>query len=137
MMGTLRTFEPEVRRNLLERIETMSTHLAKAFRAEATFRVTESLPPVINDAALAGRVWDSALRALGSEGVIDGGQRMGSEDMAVFMEEVPGCFITIGAARPGEPPRPHHSPLFAMDEICLETGVKVATQAILDLLPNR
>lgn len=137
MMGTLRTFEPEVRRHMLERIESMSTQLAKAFRAEATFRVTESLPPVINDAALAGRVTQSAIRALGADGVLDGGQRMGSEDMSVFMEEVPGCFITVGAARAGEITRPHHSPLFAMDEICLDTGVKVATQTILDLLPSR
>ncbi len=137
LMGTLRTFEPEVRKHMLERIETMSTQLAKAFRAEATFRVTESLPPVINDDRLAGLVRESATRALGADGVLDGGQRMGSEDMAVFMEEVPGCFITIGAARPGDPPRPHHSPLFAMDEACLDSGVKVATRAILDLLPAR
>ena len=137
MMGTLRTFEPEVRKHMLERIESMSTQLAKAFRAEATFRVTESLPPVINDDRLAGLVRESAVRALGADGVIDGGQRMGSEDMSIFMEEVPGCFITIGAARPGDPPRPHHSPLFALDEACLDSGVKVATRTILDLLPAR
>ncbi|MBN9389355.1 MAG: amidohydrolase [Chloroflexi bacterium] len=137
MMGTLRTFEPEVRKHMLERIESLSTNLARAFRAEATFRVTESLPPVINDDRLAGLVRESAIRALGADGVIDGGQRMGSEDMSIFMEEVPGCFITIGAARPGDPPRPHHSPLFAMDESCLDSGVKVATRTILDLLPVR
>jgi amidohydrolase len=122
---------------MLERIESLSTNLARAFRAEATFRVTESLPPVINDDRLAGLVRESAARALGADGVIDGGQRMGSEDMSIFMEEVPGCFITIGAARPGDPPRPHHSPLFAMDESCLDSGVKVATRTILDLLPAR
>jgi amidohydrolase len=137
MMGTLRTFEPEVRKHMLERIESLSTNLARAFRAEATFCVTESLPPVINDDRLAGLVRESAIRALGPDGVIDGGQRMGSEDMSIFMEEVPGCFITIGAARPGDPPRPHHSPLFAMDESCLDSGVKVATRTILDLLPVR
>jgi amidohydrolase len=137
MVGTLRTFEPEVRKHMLERIESLSTNLARAFRAEATFRVTESLPPVINDDRLAGLVRESAARALGADGVIDGGQRMGSEDMSIFMEEVPGCFITIGAARPGDPPRPHHSPLFAMDESCLDSGVKVATRTILDLLPAR
>ncbi len=135
MMGTLRTFEPEVRRHMLERIGAMSTALAQAFRAEATFKVTKSLPPVINDAKIAALVRQSAIRAIGEGQVHEASMRMGSEDMSVFLEEVPGCFINIGAARPGEAERPHHSPLFAIDEGSLEVGVKVATQSILDLLP--
>jgi amidohydrolase len=135
MMGTLRTFDAEVRRHLLERIGAMSTDLARAFRAEASFRVTESLPAVVNDATIAERVRQSAVRAIGAGQVQEAVPRMGSEDMSVFMEEVPGCFINIGAARAGDPVRPHHSPLFAIDEACLEVGVKVATQAIVDMLP--
>ncbi|HEX2912762.1 MAG TPA: amidohydrolase [Chloroflexia bacterium] len=137
MMGTLRTFEPEVRRHLLERIAAMSSDLARAFRAEASFRVTESLPAVINDNHIAALVRESAVRAIGANNVQEAVPRMGSEDMSVFMEEVPGCFINIGAARAGDPVRPHHSPLFAIDEGCLEVGVKVASQAILDLLPSK
>ncbi len=134
MQGTLRTFEPEVRRHLLERIGAMSGDLARAFRAEATFRVTESLPAVINDDTVAARVRESAVRAIGASQVQEASPRMGSEDMSVFMEEVPGCFINIGAARAGEEIAPHHSPLFRIDEACLEVGVKVATRTIIDLL---
>jgi amidohydrolase len=135
LQGTLRTFDREVRQHLLERIKAMSSDLAQAFRAEATFRVTKSLPAVINDAEIAERVRQSAIRAVGHDQVQEAVARMGSEDMAVFMDEVPGCFINIGAERAGEAPRPHHSPLFAIDEYSLEVGVKVATQAIIDLLP--
>ncbi len=134
IMGTLRTFDLELRRYLLERLGTMSADLARAFRAEATFQVTESCPAVINDAAIAERVRESATRALGADRVQEATMRMGSEDMSVFMTQVPGCFINIGAGRAGDPIRPHHSPLFAIDEGCLEVGVKVATQAIVDML---
>jgi amidohydrolase len=134
LMGTLRTFEPEVRRHMLDRIGEMATGMARAFRAEATFKVTESLPAVINDAQVAKRVLESANKAVGAKYVREAAPRMGSEDMSIFMEEVPGCFINIGAGRKGEPIAPHHSPLFAIDELSLETGVKVSTQAILDML---
>ncbi len=135
LRGTMRTFDPEVRRHLLERIASMTTNLARAFRAEAIFTIPESVPAVINDTAIAHRAQQSATRALGASQVEEALPRMGSEDMSIFMEEVAGCFISIGAARPGDAIRPHHSPLFAIDEASLEVGVKVATQTILDLLP--
>jgi amidohydrolase len=134
LRGTLRTFDKDIREYLLERIETMSVNLAKAFRAEATFTVTESCPAVVNDAQVAEKVRVSAARALGADKVMEAEQRMGSEDMSLFLERVPGCFINIGAARAGEAIRPHHSPLFAIDEESLVVGTKVATQSILDML---
>ena len=126
LMGTLRTFDPLVRRHMIERIGSMADDLARAFRASSTFEVVESLPAVVNDAAIAARVRHSATTALGPAGVQEAVMRMGSEDMSIFLEEVPGCFINIGAARAGEAPRPHHSPLFAIDEDSLAVGVKVA-----------
>lgn len=136
LMGTLRTFEPEVRQHLLSRLQEMTSGLARAFRAEATFKVTESLPAVINDAKVAKLSYASAVKAIGADNVQDAMPRMGSEDMSIFLEQVPGCFINIGAGRKGEPIAPHHSPLFAIDELSLEVGVKVSTQAILDMLKS-
>lgn len=135
LMGTLRTFNPEVRKYLLERIAAMSKDLAHAFRGDAILDIQHSLPAVINDKVIAEHVRESAIKAIGTARVVEATPRMGSEDMSVFLDRVPGCFINIGAARAGLPLVPHHSPLFAIDEISLETGVKVATQAILDFLP--
>jgi amidohydrolase len=137
LSGTLRTFDKEVRDHMLERIGAMAVNLARAFRAEATFTVSESCPAVVNDDHIADLVRASAAKAIGKGKVMEAEQRMGSEDMSLFLEEVPGCFINIGAERKGEFVRPHHSPLFAIDEDCLEIGVKVATQTIMDLLPTQ
>lgn len=134
LTGTLRTFEPELRQYLLQRINEMATAIAKAMRAEASFRTTAGCPAVINDAEVAARVRQSAERAIGAANVIEATPRMGSEDMSFFLEKVPGCFFNVGIGRSGGPITPHHSALFDMDETGLEVGVKVATQAIMDML---
>lgn len=134
LTGTLRTFEPELRQYLLQRIGEMSSLMAKAMRAEATFRTTAGCPAVINDAAIAERVRQSAVNAIGAENVVEAEPRMGSEDMSYFLNKVPGCFFNVGVRREDKPPTPHHSALFDVDETGLDVGVKVATQSILDLL---
>jgi amidohydrolase len=83
---------------------------------------------------MAERVRESAVKAIGAANVTEAIPRMGSEDMSFFLERVPGCFFNVGVGRPGAPQTPHHSPLFDMDELGLEVGVKVATQAIVDML---
>ncbi len=134
LTGTLRTFDPELRTYLIERIGETSSLVAKAMRAEATFRTHGSCPAVINDAQMAERVQQSAIKAIGAANVAEATQRMGSEDMSYFLQKVPGCFFNVGIGRPGAPQTPHHSALFDMDELGLEVGVKVAAQAIVDML---
>jgi amidohydrolase len=134
LTGTLRTFEPTLRQYLIERIGEMSGSIAKAMRCEATFRTFNGAPAVINDAQMAERVKASAIKAIGEANVAEAVPRMGSEDMSFFLERVPGCFFNVGIGRAGAPQTPHHSPLFDMDESGLEVGVKVATQAIVDML---
>ena len=133
LTGTLRTFDPVLRQYLIDRIGEMSSLTARAMRAEATFRVSNGCPVVMNDSQVAEQVRQSAVKAIGTGNVKEAEIRMGSEDMSYFLEKVPGCFFNIGTARPGQP-TPHHSPLFDLDELGLEIGVKVATQAIVDVL---
>jgi amidohydrolase len=135
LTGTLRTFEPELRQYLLQRIAEMAGSIATAMRASAIFRTTSSCPAVINDAQMAASVRQSAERAIGATNVLEAEARMGSEDMSFFLEKIPGCFFNVGIGRPNSNTlTPHHTPLFDLDEAGLDVGVKVATQAILDLL---
>jgi amidohydrolase len=58
-----------------------------------------------------------------------------SDDMGVFLEAVPGCYILVGA---GNPERgiaaPHHSNRFDIDEDSLPFGVEVLARAALEYL---
>ncbi len=135
LTGTLRTFDPILRQYLIKRIGEVASLTAKAMRAEASFRTSNGCPVVINDARVAEIVRQSAIKAIGEANVTEATTRMGSEDMSFFLEKVPGCFFNVGIGKPGSSlDKPHHTPLFDMDELGLEVGVKIATQALLDVL---
>ena len=132
--GTLRTFNEEVRAQLLERLGGFVSHIAAAYRAEARLVVVRGIPAVDNDVDFTARVVDSAVKALGAEAVIDGSPLMGSDDMSYFLEQRPGCYYQIGAAIPDQHMMPHHHPGFDIDEGALPIGLKLSLQAVLDSL---
>jgi amidohydrolase len=60
---------------------------------------------------------------------------MGGEDMALYLERVPGCYVFIGSANPARGlTQSHHSPLFDFDEEALAIGceflVRVTEEAL-------
>jgi len=61
--------------------------------------------------------------------VNDAFQTMGSEDMAYFMNEVPGSFLFLGAANAERGlTYPHHNPRFDIDEAVLPLGVAILAE---------
>jgi hippurate hydrolase len=47
---------------------------------------------------------------------------MGGEDFSYYLKRVPGCFVRIGTARPGEGEIKAHSPSFDFDEDVIRIG---------------
>jgi amidohydrolase len=55
---------------------------------------------------------------------------MGGEDMAVYFDHAPGCFVFVGSANAQRGlDQPHHSPRFDFDEDALLIG----TQFLLEV----
>jgi amidohydrolase len=64
-----------------------------------------------------------AARVVGEERVVRPEPTMGGEDMAIYFEKVPGCFVFVGSANPARGlDQPHHSPRFDFDEDALGIG---------------
>ena len=59
---------------------------------------------------------------------------MGSEDFSRYLHERPGAFFFVGCAIDDGVERPHHSPIFAIDEKSLLVGASVWMQLVEDLL---
>ena len=60
---------------------------------------------------------------------------MGGEDMAVYFERAPGCFVFVGSANPERGlDQPHHSPTFDFDEAALAIGCEFLLQAAQEAL---
>ena len=135
LTGTIRTFETQVRENLLLRVRAILEGVATACGVSADLEITSLTPALVNDPKVAQVVRDAAEKIIGP-GMVSAGERtMGSEDAAYFMERIPGCYFFVGSANPRRGlDAPHHSPQFDFDEDALPLGVAIMTESILRFL---
>jgi amidohydrolase len=135
LTGTIRTFDPELRRSMPERIARIAGGVAGGLGCRAEVEVKNGNPPVINDARVAELARRAAVRVVGEAKVVAPEPTMGGEDMAIYFERVPGCFVFVGSANPARgKAEPHHSPRFDFDEDALALGCEFLVQAAQEAL---
>ena len=133
MRGTLRTFDMGVREQMLGRLQSFASDMARAYRAEARMDLTMGCPPVVNPERETELVHRCATDELGEDAVFSGSAVMASDDMSLFLRERPGCYFRVGIAPTHSRKVPHHAPEFEMNEAGLPVGLRVA----LGVLRNR
>jgi amidohydrolase len=135
LLGTVRTYTPELRNYLETRVTEMARDIAKSFRAEAETIDLRGYPPMINHEAEADLVRAVGVELLGAEKVHQAKPIMAGEDMAFVLEQVPGCMFSLGV---GNPERglvfPPHHPRFDADEDALAVGVRMLAGVALRYL---
>ncbi len=134
LKGTLRTFEPETRARLRERILALCDALVSGQRGRLVSEWREGSPAVVNDASATERVRLVAEGMDVVERVVEGDQIMGGDDMALWLQRAPGCYWFVGANGGPESSFPHHHQSFDLDEAALPIAVELFTKAILDAL---
>ena len=133
--GTIRSFEPEVRSLLLERIDEVCTGICQAFGARYEFELQSCVPATINSESGARVMESIANEVVGGQNVTRIAPMMVGEDMAEFLNRAPGCFVLVGAANPEEGfYSPHHSPTFDFEESVMPTGVALLAEAAFSQL---
>jgi hippurate hydrolase len=103
--------------------------VAAAYRLEAIVEWGDRTPPVVN--SLDGAAWAAAAaaRVLGAQAIVPfGATNMGGEDFAFYLEQMPGCFLRIGAREPGGARIAAHSPRFQAAEEALFVGAAVLAE---------
>lgn len=137
MEGTMRAFNAEHRAKLLRRIREISQGIAIAMGGSCEVELFDGCPPCVNDEKITEIVRDAAIVAVGEKEVDASEDVMtaGSDDMACFLETVPGCYFIVGAKNEEKGANfPHHHPRFNIDEDALPIGVEVLTRAAMDFL---
>ncbi|GLI54490.1 amidohydrolase [Propionigenium maris DSM 9537] len=95
--GTLRTFDDEVKRFIVKRMEEVAQSLASAHRGRVEFKVIEGYFPTINDERMALLVRDALLPLLGEENVdLADLANTGGEDFGRYLQDSPGAFYWLG-----------------------------------------
>ncbi|EHB62528.1 M20 peptidase aminoacylase family protein [Paenibacillus lactis] len=120
--GTIRTFDDDVRQQVLERFSQVVQGVAAAFGTKAAVRWIEGPPPVHNDRKLAKLGYAAADEA-GYEAVLPVPSPAG-EDFAVYQREVPGLFVFMGTAGTQE----WHHPAFDLDERAISVSIDFFTR---------
>jgi amidohydrolase len=135
LTGTIRTFDPALRLGMPERIRRVADGVAGALQCRAEVEVRTGNPPVLNDPAMADLARRAARRVVAEDKVVPPEPTMGGEDMAVYFEQVPGCFVFVGSAnRERGMDHPHHSPHFDFDEAALTLGCAFLVEAAEEAL---
>ena len=134
LRGTVRTFGGSFFEDAPRLVEETAQGIAVAFGAHANVQYHRLSAPLINNEELSALMRDVAAKVLGAGSVRQGVRTMGGEDMAYFLERVPGCFAFVGSAPGSSRASPHHSPTFDIDEESLVIGAELLTATAITYL---
>jgi amidohydrolase len=137
LLGTIRSLDPEQRRELHATVARTATAIARSAGAEAEVEITPGYPITLNDPDLTQRMLPTLQRIAGRDQVVPALPRTGAEDFAFYQERVPGLFLWLGIRPAGvsaDTAAPNHSPHFYVDEAALVLGVRTLTGLTLDFM---
>jgi amidohydrolase len=134
---SVRTLDKEVRSTIPARLDRILGGITAAFRGRHELTYLGGVGPVVNDAAMTALVQGCAAQCVGAENVVSGEPTMGSDDVARFLEAVPGCFFFVGSGNQEQGfSRPHHHPRFDIDERALAIGAEILACSALTYLTS-
>jgi len=144
---TVRTYNPEIRKQILAAIARITKAEAQAAGAQREPAVDhyEGTDAVYNDPALAERLQSVLVKALGKDNVVTSAPLMVSEDYSYFIEAgIPSFYFALGGADPQKYAQAkaareilpsNHSSLFAPDvDPALRTGIAAEVAVLRHLL---
>ena len=134
MLGTIRTFDPEMRETLHKRFREIVGHTAASNGATAEIQLPYSAhyPVTYNDPDLTASMLPTLERIAGAENINLIDAVTGAEDFSYFAREVPGLYVFVGGKpldAPADENVSHHTPDFFVDE----SGMKLGLQAYVNL----
>ncbi|HUS12065.1 MAG TPA: amidohydrolase [Pyrinomonadaceae bacterium] len=137
MLGTVRTFDDDMRDDTLKRMKITAESIAQASGAKAEINFQKpGYSATVNDESLTARMLPTMKQVTGGKAVL-APKLSASEDFSEFQKKVPGMFFFLGSTGPKQDPKtaaPNHSPKFEIDEASLAVGTRAMTALTLDYL---
>jgi amidohydrolase len=133
--GTVRTHDPQVRREVAEWFRRIVENTAAAHGVSAAIRYDDYGPAVWNDPELGKQMRPTLAKAAGAGNALESDPIMGGEDFAHYAQQVPGFFFFLGVRNPAVGAAfPLHTPRMTIDEAALPLGVRAMSLLAIDYL---
>jgi len=132
--GTIRFFSLEMWELLRQRIRRIVSSTASAYGCKVEITLKPSTPPVINNPVAALAAQKALSKIMPDALLLTDYRTMGSEDMAFFLDKVPGVFVFVGSGgNKLKEAFPHHHPCFDIDESVLPSACALLLQTVSEL----
>jgi amidohydrolase len=137
LLGTVRTFDDDMRDDALKRMKVTAESIAQASgaRAEINF-LKPAYSATVNDESLTASMLPTMKQVTGGKTVL-APKLSASEDFSEFQKKVPGMFFFLGSTGLKQDPKtaaPNHSPKFQIDDAALAVGARAMAALTLDYL---
>ena len=135
--GDVRNCSPRASAFIHQEFVKILKGITEAFGCTYTLYYHDDYPAVINTEAIV----DLALEAMKEHPIdglkmVPGPMNMASEDFAMYLQQIPGMFVFLGARPEGEW-YPNHNPKFVVDESCMVKGAKFFANVAIHFLENQ
>lgn len=139
IIGTVRTFNNDVRSQIETRIGDVVEGITKAHGATYTYRYERNYEPTLNDIATSRNCAKIAQNLFGEERVLtDFPASMGAEDFGAMLMKKPGCYAIFGQGEPENTDSPHnfglHHPKYDFNDAIIPDVIKYFTAIAEDAL---
>ena len=135
MLGTIRTLDTAMQRNVHERIVQTATKIAEANGTTAEVHIDNKTLVTYNTPALTKLIIPSLEKSVGKENVEETHWVTGAEDFSFYGTKAPSVFLYYGGMPKGTDPAnapPHHTPDFKISDAMLYNGVKIFCNLVFD-----
>lgn len=126
--GNIRTYYPETREKVHRRIQEIVSGIAKSHGASSEFEMIYGIPATVNNPELTAELIPLLEKIVGADMIELNERSTPSDDMALFLQDVPGVYFVVGAG--GEDYPPHHNPKFKWDDSVLALCVGIMGEII-------
>ena len=135
MTGTLRCYDAKLRQALLASLQRTAEGVASALRCTAQVHSEYLTPAVENDPAVTQVAREAATEIVGKDRVTEWEPMTGSDDLAYFWQQMPGCYAFVGSGKTDGSPSPaNHNAKFDIDESALPIGADLLIRAARRIL---
>jgi amidohydrolase len=133
--GTSRCFDPEIQKRMPKIIERYGNEISAAYGASFKLDYRIGTLPTINDTRCSEIATETVTNFMGEEAVYLFERTTGGEDMAYYLNQIPGLIAFVGARNEEKGAcYPHHHPQFDIDEDSLVIGTELYVRFAVDFL---